>query len=117
MVEGFKLLFKKSAPRLPQRLQTDAGLEFLNKEVQALFKQKKIQHFYSSSDKKAAVFERFNRTIKSRIWTYFTADQTDKYLDILPKLTDAYNCRGTRVREVARSRLRSLAQQFALCQP
>ena len=25
MVEGFKALFKKSAPRVPQRLQTDAG--------------------------------------------------------------------------------------------
>ena len=56
-----------------------------------MFKQKKIHHFYSSSEKKAAVVERFNRTIKSRIWTYFTADQTDNYLDILPKLTDAYN--------------------------
>jgi len=91
MVEGFKTLFKKSAPRIPQRLQTDAGLEFLNKEVQALFKQKKIHHFYSSSEKKAAVVERFNRTIKTRIWTYFTAHQTDKYIDILDKLTDAYN--------------------------
>ena len=91
MVEGFKTLFKKSAPRLPQRLQTDAGLEFLNKGVQALFKQKKIHHFYSSSEKKAAVVERFNRTIKTRIWTYFTAHQTDKYIDILDKLTDAYN--------------------------
>jgi hypothetical protein len=91
MVEGFKTLFKKSASRIPQRLQTDAGLEFLNKEVQALFKQKKIHHFYSSSEKKAAVVERFNRTIKTLIWTYFTAHQTDKYLAILPKLTDAYN--------------------------
>ena len=91
MVEAFKLLFKRAAPRIPQRLQTDAGKEFINKEVQALFKQHKIHHFYSASDKKAAVVERFNRTIKTRIWTYFTAHQTDKYLDILPKLTDAYN--------------------------
>ena len=34
---------------------------------------------------------RFNRTLKTRSWTYFTAHQTDKYIDILDKLTDAYN--------------------------
>ena len=84
-------MFKKSEPCVPLRLQTDAGKEFLNKEVQALFKQHKIHHFYSSSEKKAAVVERFNRTLKTRIWTYFTAHQTDKYIDILDKLTDAYN--------------------------
>ena len=41
MVVAFDALFKKSGPRIPERLQTDAGNEFLNKDVQALFKQKK----------------------------------------------------------------------------
>jgi len=72
MVPAFETLFKKSAPRKPERLQTDAGKEFLNKDVQALFKQKHIHHFFSASDNKAAVVERFNRTLKTRIWTYFT---------------------------------------------
>ena len=38
IVPAFETLFKKSAPRKPERLQTDAGKEFLNKDVQALFK-------------------------------------------------------------------------------
>jgi len=91
MVVAFEALFKKSGPRIPERLQTDAGNEFLNKEVQALFKQKHIHHFFTGSDQKAAVVERFNRTLKTRIWTYFTAHQTDNYLDILDKLVHAYN--------------------------
>ena len=35
--------------------------------------------------------ERFKRTLKSPIWTYFTAHQTRQYLDILPKILEAYN--------------------------
>ena len=91
MLVAFETLFKKAGPRRPERLQTDAGKEFLNKEVQALFKQKNIHHFFSGSDQKAAVVERFNRTLKGRIWTYFTAHQEDNYIDLLDKLVNAYN--------------------------
>jgi len=91
MVEGFKQLFKEAAPRKPKKLQTDKGKEFLNKSIQDLLKKEGIQHFVTNSDKKAAVVERFNRTIKSRIWTYFTAHQTRRYIDILPKLLASYN--------------------------
>ena len=91
MLVAFKELFQESNPRKPERIQTDAGKEFLNKEVQGFLKQQGVKHFYSSSDKKAAVVERFNRTLKTRIWTYFTAHQTHRYLDILPKLLASYN--------------------------
>ena len=91
MVIAFKRLFTMSAPRKPARLQTDKGSEFLCKPVQTLLQSYNIQHFASDSDQKAAVVERFNRTIKTRIWTYFTAKRTRKYVDILPKFVDAYN--------------------------
>ena len=35
--------------------------------------------------------ERFNRTLKERMWRYFIAHQTNQYRDILPKLVQAYN--------------------------
>ena len=91
MLPAFQTLLKKAAPRKPERLQTDAGTEFLNKDVQKFFKDNNIVHFHSASDQKAAVVERFNRTLKSRIWTYFTAHQTNAYIDILDKVVDAYN--------------------------
>ena len=91
MVEGFKQLLREAVPRKPKRLQTDKGKEFLNKPVQDLLKKEDIDHFTSNSDKKAAVVERFNRTIKSRIWTYLTAHQSRRYIDILPKLLASYN--------------------------
>jgi len=91
MLSAFKNLFHLAHPRKPERLQTDAGKEFLNKDVQGYLKQEGVHHFVSNSDQKAAVVERFNRTLKSRMWTYFTAHQTHHYLDILPKLLDSYN--------------------------
>ena len=91
MLTAFQQLFKEAHPRKPARLQTDAGKEFLNKEVQGFLKREGVHHFTSNSDQKAAVVERFNRTLKSRIWTYFTAHQTRQYLDILPKILEAYN--------------------------
>ena len=50
-----------------------------------------MHHFVSNSDQKAAVVECFNRTLKSRIWTYFTAHQTRHYLDILAMIVVSYN--------------------------
>ena len=101
MLAAFQRLLKEANPRKPERLQTDAGKEFLNKEVQGFLKRQHIHHFVSNSDKKAAVVERFNRTIKSRIWTYFTAHQTRRYLDILPQVLEAYN--NTHHRSIGRA--------------
>ena len=91
MLEAFKNLLVKSKPRKPKKLQTDAGKEFLNSEVQKFLKSEGIHHFVSHSDQKAAVVERFNRTLKSRIWTYFTAKQTNRYVDKLDDFVNSYN--------------------------
>jgi len=91
MANAFKTLFDMSYPRQPLKLQTDAGKEFLNKDVQSFLKFKGIVHFVSNSDQKAAVVERFNRTLKSKIWTYFTAIQTYNYLDKLDDFLKSYN--------------------------
>ena len=40
---------------------------------------------------KAVVIERFNRTLKNKMYKYFTANDTYKYVDILPDLINEYN--------------------------
>ena len=103
MVVAFKRLFKEAQPRVPQRLQTDNGKEFFNKEVSALLRSKNIHHFASHSDQKASVVERFNRTLKTRIWVYFSANNTKRYVNVLPDVVSAYNHsvhRGIRMRPV-----------------
>ena len=50
-----------------------------------------IQHFASESEHKAAVVERFNRTIKIRIWAYLSDRGTVRWVDIIQDLVDAFN--------------------------
>ena len=88
---AFEDIFKE---RIPDNLQTDKGKEFVNATVQALFKAHDI-NFYTTQnpDVKAAVVERFNRTLKTYMWRYFTHKQTRTYVDVLADLVYAYNHR------------------------
>jgi hypothetical protein len=80
-----------SSNRKPQKLQTDKGVEFLNTKFQAYLNTKGISFFTTNSDFKAAVVERFNRTLKSHMWRYFTKNNTRRYMEVLPSLMKAYN--------------------------
>ena len=40
---------------------------------------------------KPSIVERFQRTLKSRMWKYFTHHRTLRYLDVLQKLVHGYN--------------------------
>ena len=88
---AFREILEVSAPRHPRRLQTDKGNEFFNTSFSNLMRRHDIQHFASESDQKAAVVERFNRTIQTRLWTYMSDRGTVRYLDVLAQLVDSYN--------------------------
>ena len=91
MLAAFKSLFESAHPRKPERIQTDKGKEFFNKLVQDFLKSQNVKHFASHSDQKASVAERFNRTIKTRIWHYLTYKNTKRYIDVLQQLVNSYN--------------------------
>ena len=88
--EAFAIIFQSSG-RIPQKLQTDAGKEFYGREMQEFLKKHNIHHFSSFSDKKASIVERVHRTLKERMWKYFTAKNTYKWVDVLQKLVEGYN--------------------------
>ena len=77
----------------PMYLQTDQGTEFLSSPMRKYLKDRCVKHFYTSSDTKYAIVERFNRTLKTRMFKYFTANHTLHYLDVLQRMIDAYNRR------------------------
>jgi len=91
MVKALDRLKKKLHPHQPLRVQTDDGKEFFNTLVQAWFKKQGWHHWSSKGDKKASVVERWHRTLKERMFRAFTANNTFKYLDMLPKLIQNYN--------------------------
>ena len=88
---AFGQVLTTANPRHPKRLQTDKGKEFVNSKFQTLMKRHGIQHFASKSEQKAALVERFNRTINTRIWTYLSDRGTVRWVDIIQDLVDAYN--------------------------
>ena len=91
LVEALKSILNKSQQK-PNKLQTDKGSEFLNKTFQAYLKRKKIHFFVTQNEEvKAAIVERFNRTLKERLWRYFTSKNTLYYLDVLDDLVESYN--------------------------
>lgn len=89
IIEAFKSIFNQG--RRPYKLQTDAGTEFVNKKVQKFLKNEDVEFFITNSEKKASVVERFNRTLKERMWKIFTKRNTYSYLDFLPELLSNYN--------------------------
>ena len=91
MVEGLQRLWKKLGSRTPQKVQTDHGTEFYNQKVQAFFKAKGVTHFSTHGDTHGAVVERFNRTLKTKMYRYFTAHNTLNYIKVLPLLVKSYN--------------------------
>ena len=89
-LEAFKSIIHTSG-RQPDKLQTDEGREFTNKKMQDWLAAVGIHWFHTYSDKKASICERFNRSLKSLMWKYFTYKQTHKWVDILPKFLENYN--------------------------
>lgn len=90
VISAFEKIFITNH-RKPQLLQTDQGREFENQYIQEYFLKQNIRQFSVKSPFKAAIVERFHRTLRSRMYRFFTANNTQKWCNILQKLVTAYN--------------------------
>ena len=75
----------------PLKIWADKGTEFYNVKVKALLKKNNIEIYSTENEEKCSVVERWNRTIKSQLWKYFTANGTHRYIDVIQPLIDRYN--------------------------
>ena len=89
--EAFEKIMKDS-DRKPWILTSDRGKEYVGKTFQRILRKHDILHREASSpDVKAAIAERWIRTLKSRIWRHFTRNKTLRYVDVLPSFVSAIN--------------------------
>ena len=88
-MKAFRSIFREG--RIPKRIQSDEGTEFENRHVRELFQRHNIELFSVKSAYKAALVERFNRTLKHRLWRHFTADLTQNWTKVLQDTVHAYN--------------------------
>ena len=77
--------------RVPKRIRSDKGTEFIGQKVQRIFKKFGVHHFVTQNEVKANYAERAIKTIKGRIYKFFTHKQTHRYIDVLQHVTAAYN--------------------------
>jgi hypothetical protein len=87
---AFRSVLKKSKRR-PKKIQLDKGTEFLNSSFKKLLDEYNIKYYHSKSSVKACIIERFNRTLKEKMWRYFTFIGKYKYIDVLDDFLKSYN--------------------------
>ena len=89
VTEAFKMIIKEG--RKPEYLWTDKGKEYYNKHFKDLLEKNKITLYSTENEEKSSVCERWNKTIKTKMWKQFTVQGNTQYLDMLPKLVKDYN--------------------------
>ena len=91
IIEAFKTIFD-SSNRKPKKLWTDKGTEFIGSDVKLFLLQNKVEQYSTESELKAVIIERWNRTLKEKMYRKFTelGDHIN-WLSVLPIVVDEYN--------------------------
>ena len=88
VARALKKIFRE---RKPEKLWVDKGKEFYNKDVKNLLNINNILIYSTENEEKSSVVERWNRTMKEKMFQYFSANSTRKYIDVLDDMVDHYN--------------------------
>ena len=110
---AFEKIFKFRQPRL---LWTDKGKEFYNKNVNQLLSKKNIKLYSTENEEKSSVVERFNRTIKEKMWKMFSANNNTVYFNKIDELLKNYNNsfhRSIQMTPIAASDIKNSNRVFA----
>ena len=88
VLSAFKILLKRMN-RLPRSVLMDAGGEFTS--VRRWCNENNIKTYLPYSSFHGSFIERFNQSIKNRLYRWMDANQTEKYIDHLEKILKGYN--------------------------
>src|SRR5436190_1965337 len=80
---------KKIGHKPPNLLHTDKGLEFKNKQFNAIMEKYNIKLYHTENEEKSSIIERYNRTQNERMKIYLELNK--RWIDILPKIVKEYN--------------------------
>ena len=83
VVSALETIFKE---RKLEKMWVDKGKEFYNKDVKDL-----IELYSTENEEKSSVVERWIRTMKEKMWKYFSANSTNVHMNVLPDLVREYS--------------------------
>jgi len=77
----------------PHRVESDGGSEFTNKTFKKLMERYSILHHINDAGnhRQNSIIERFNRSLRDRIYQFFTKYNTFVWIDQLQDIIDQYN--------------------------
>ena len=79
--------------RKPKYIWSDQESSFFSKEMQQFFKDNNVKIYYTHSDLKAVIIERFNRSLRELMMKQFVKNNNTVWYNILPDLINTYNNR------------------------
>jgi hypothetical protein len=82
--DGFMKILRGG--RRPAKVWVDKGKEFYNKNVKNL-----VELYSTENEEKSCIAERWVRTMKDKMFKYFTANSTRRYIDVLDEMVSNYN--------------------------
>ena len=88
VLHAFKTLLKQ-IPKTPRSILMDAGGEFIL--VRKWCAENNIKTYLPYTSFHGSFIERFNQTIKNRLYKWMDANKSEKYLNSLEKLLEGYN--------------------------
>ena len=83
VASALETIFKE---RKPEKMWVDKGKDIYNKDVKDL-----IDLYSTENVEKSSVVERWIKTMKEKMWKYFSANSTNAYINVLPDLVREYN--------------------------
>ena len=79
--------------RKPKYIWSDQESAFFSKEMIQFFKDNNVKIYYTHSDLKAVIIERFNRSLRELMMKSFVKNNNTVWYNILPNLINTYNNR------------------------
>ena len=86
---AFNEIFKSK--RKPTMLWTDKGSEFISKHFKGFLSKKDIKLYHTENEEKSSIVERWNKTIKNKMWKMFTVNNNTVYWDKIDNIVNNYN--------------------------
>ena len=90
VLNALKKIVAKSKSK-PKKIWADSGKEFINKDMKKWMDENDISIYHTYSENKSVMIERFNRTLKNKMWMKFDENGNFRWIDILQDLISDYN--------------------------
>ena len=88
--KAFDSIFTKSKGK-PKMLWTDKGSEFISKGFKDFLDKNRIKLYHTENEEKSSIVERWEKTMKNKMFKMFSVNNNTVYWDKLDELVDDYN--------------------------